>query len=81
MNRRTPTLGSLTLGAMALSGLLVGCQGQKNPEPAAQPFVFRSLNLKQHNFLGPPTRTQSKKAFMPMPATDQRKGMLASPRA
>ena len=57
MNRRTPTLGSLTLGAMALSGLLVGCQGQKNPEPAAQPFVFRSLNLKQHNLLGQPTWT------------------------
>ena len=57
MNRRTPTLGSLTLGAMALSGLLVGCQGQKDPEPAAQPFVFRSLNLKQHNLLGQPTWT------------------------
>jgi len=57
MNRRTPTLGSFTLGAMALSGLLVGCQGQKNPEPAAQPFVFRSLNLKQHNLLGQPTWT------------------------
>jgi len=57
MNRRTPTLVSLTLGAMALSGLLVGCQGQKTPEPAAQPFVFRSLNLKQHNLLGQPTWT------------------------
>jgi LPS export ABC transporter protein LptC len=34
---------------------LVGCQGQKGPEPAAQPFVFRSLNLQQHNLLGQPT--------------------------
>jgi LPS export ABC transporter protein LptC len=40
---------------MASAILLVGCQGQKGPEPAAQPFVFRSLNLEQHNVLGQPT--------------------------
>jgi len=64
MNRWTQTHGSLTLGALglplgalALASLLVGCQGQKTPEPAAQPFVFRSLNLKQHNLLGQPTWT------------------------
>ncbi len=55
MNRGTPALLSLTLGTMALTNLLVGCQGQKSPEPAAQPFVFRSLNLQQHNLLGQPT--------------------------
>ena len=62
MNRGTPALGSLTLGATALplgalvlASLLAGCQGQKGPEPAAQPFVFRSLNLQQHNLLGQPT--------------------------
>ena len=57
MNRWTPTLGSLSLGAMALASLLAGCQGQRGPEPAAQPFVFRSLNLQQHNLLGQPTWT------------------------
>jgi len=64
MNRWTQTHGSLTLGALglplgalALASLLVGCQGQKGPEPAAQPFVFRSLNLQQHNLLGQPTWT------------------------
>ena len=57
MNRWTPTHGFLPLGAMALASLLVGCQGQKGPEPAAQPFVFRSLNLQQHNLLGQPTWT------------------------
>ncbi len=64
MNRGTPALTSLTLGAMALplgalalTSLLAGCQGQKDPEPAPQPFVFRSLNLQQHNPLGQPTWT------------------------
>ena len=55
MNRWKPTLGSLSLGAMALASLLAGCGGQKGSEPAAQPFVFRSLNLQQHNLLGQPT--------------------------
>ena len=55
MNRGTPALKALTLGAMGCVSLLVGCQGQKGPEPAAQPFVFRSLNLQQHNLLGQPT--------------------------
>jgi LPS export ABC transporter protein LptC len=55
MNRRKPTLVFFTLGAVASASLLSGCQGQKRPEPAAQPFVFRSLNLQQHNLLGQPT--------------------------
>ena len=55
MTRGTPVLTALPLGALALASLLVGCQGQKGPEPAAQPFVFRSLNLQQHNLLGQPT--------------------------
>ena len=55
MNRGTPALTALTLGAMGCVSLLAGCQGQKGPEPAAQPFVFRSLNLQQHNLLGQPT--------------------------
>ena len=64
MTRGTPAVPALTLGtmalplgALALASLLVGCQGQKTPEPPAQPFVFRSLNLKQHNLLGQPTWT------------------------
>ena len=57
MNRCSPALGSLTLGAMAMASLLTSCQGQKGPESAAQPFVFRSLNLQQRNLLGQPTWT------------------------
>ena len=64
MNRWRPTLGSLTfgalalpVGALALASLLTSCQGQKGPESAAQPFVFRSLNLQQRNLLGQPTWT------------------------
>lgn len=55
MNRGTPALTALTLGAMGCVSLLTGCQGQKGPEPPAQPFVFSSLNLQQHNLLGQPT--------------------------
>jgi len=55
MNGWTPSLGFFTLGALVTASLLAGCQGQKSQEPAAQPFVFRSLNLQQHNLLGQPT--------------------------
>ena len=55
MNRSNPSIVCLALGAVASANLVSGCQGQKSPEPAAQPFVFRSLNLKQHNLLGQPT--------------------------
>ena len=55
MNRSNPSIVCLALGAVASASLVSGCQGQKSPEPAAQPFVFRSLNLKQHNLVGQPT--------------------------
>lgn len=55
MNLSKPVLGAAILLALASPSLLVGCQSQKAPEPAAQPFVFRSLNLQQRNLLGQPT--------------------------
>ncbi len=41
------TLPLLALGAAALSMLLIGCQRPIGKEEPPQPFVFRSLNLRQ----------------------------------
>ena len=49
-----PLLG-LGLGAIAsMSSLLVGCRSQVTKEEPAQPFVFRSLNLRQKDASGRP---------------------------
>jgi len=54
-DRRLPQfLLSVCLAGLALPALLAGCRAPATKEEAAQPFVFRSLNLRQKDPSGRP---------------------------